>query len=74
MLCEGQRDRWQSTVLVGDEVVGSVRDEGLFPSLFGQFFSLVVSNNVCVSSDFVDGDNVMRVFQCLYYSGYEEFV
>ena len=33
---------------------------GLLCSLFGQFISLVISNDLCVGSDFADGDIVVR--------------
>jgi hypothetical protein len=59
---------------MADETEGGFQVAGLFHSLFGQFINLIISNNVCVSSNFVDGVIVMRFCQHIYYSGYEEFV
>ena len=44
-----------------DKVEGGVQDAGLLCSLLAQFISLVVFNDICVSSNFADGDIVMRV-------------
>ena len=55
-------DIWSLWCLMADKVKGGVQDAGLFHSLFGQFINLVVSNDVCVSYSFVDGDIVVRFF------------
>lgn len=34
----------------------------LFLYLFGQFINLIVSNNICVGSNFADGDIVVEFF------------
>ena len=39
-----------------DEVERGTYNAGLFYTLFSQFFNIVVSNDVCVGFDFVDGD------------------
>ena len=65
MLCRDLGDRWLVWYLIADEVEGDVQNAGLFHFLFGQFVNLVISNNVCVISNFVDGDFVMGVFNVL---------
>ena len=62
MLCGGWRDRWPIWCLMADVVERGFYNAGLFYSLFGQFISLVISNDVCVGSDFADGDIVVGVF------------
>ena len=47
---------------MADEVERGVQDAGLFHPLFDQFINLVISNDVCVSFNFVDGDIMMRAF------------
>ena len=47
---------------MADEVERGFYNAGLFCSLFGQFISLVISNDVCVGSDFADGDIVVGGF------------
>ena len=47
---------------------------GLFHSSFDQFIILFISNDVCVGSDFADGDIVVRCIQHVYYSGHEELI
>ena len=59
MLCGGRGDRWPIWCLT-NELEGGVQVAGLFHSLFGHFISLVVINNVCVTSYFADGVMVMR--------------
>ena len=44
---------------MADEVERVDQNAGLFCSLFGQFMSLVISSDVCVSSNFADGDIVI---------------
>jgi hypothetical protein len=58
MLCGCQGDLWLVQCLMADEVKRSFYSVGLFCSLFGHFHSLVISNDVCVAFDFVDG-NIM---------------
>jgi hypothetical protein len=55
MLCECRVDRLSIRCLMADEVKRSFCNAWYFCSLFGQFISLVVSNDVCVSSDVADG-------------------
>lgn len=52
----------QYGVLMVDKVERGLQDARLLCSLFGQFINLVISSNVCVSSNFADGDTVMRFF------------
>lgn len=47
---------------------------GLLCSLFGQFFNLIMSIDVCVGSDFADVDIVVGGFQHIYCLGYEELI
>ena len=42
-----------------DEVERGYYNEWLLCSLFGQFLSLVISNNVCVGTDLTNGDIVV---------------
>ena len=45
-----------------NEVERSICNAGGLESLFGQFINLVICNNVCVGSDFVDDNIVVRSF------------
>ena len=65
MLCGCWRDRWPIRCLRADEVERGFYNASLFCSLFGQLINLVISNDVCVGFDFVDGDIVVGVF-CIF--------
>ena len=62
MLCECQGDRRLLQCLMADEVERGLYNTGLFCSLFDQFINLIISNDVCVGSDFADGDIVVKGF------------
>ena len=47
---------------MGDEVEWGFSNAGLLCSLFGQFISIIVSNDVCVGSNFAVGDIVVEDF------------
>ena len=49
-------------VLMADAVERGFYNAGLFCSMFSQFISHVISNNVCVGSDFADRDIVVGCF------------
>ena len=44
---------------MANEVERGFYNVRLFYSLFGQFISLVISNDVCMGFDFADGDIVV---------------
>jgi hypothetical protein len=50
MLCGCRGDRWPIRCLMANEVERGFYNAGLFSSLFGQFFSLIISNDVCMGS------------------------
>ena len=56
MLCGCQGDLWLVQSLMADEVERSFYSAWLFCSLLGHFHSLVISNDVCVAFEFVDGN------------------
>ena len=58
--CQG--DGWPIQCLIVDEVERGFYNAVLYCSLFGQFTSLIIANNVCVGSDFADGEIVVRSF------------
>lgn len=62
MLCGCGGDRWPIRCLMPNEVERGFHNAGLFSSLFGQFFSLIISNGVCMGSNFEDGDIVVASF------------
>ena len=45
--------------MMANEVERGFYNAGLFYSVFGQFSSLVISNNVCVGCNFADCDIVV---------------
>ena len=59
MLCGCRGDTWPTWCLMVNEVEKGFYNAGLFYSLFGQFISLAVSNDVCVGSDLAYGDIVV---------------
>lgn len=62
MLCGCWGDRRPIRCLMANEVERGFYNAGLFCSLFGQFISLVILNNVCMGSDFADSDIVAGCF------------
>ena len=62
MLSRCQGDRWPIQCLMVNEVERDFHNAWLFSSLFGQFISLVVSDDVYVGFDFADGDIAVRGF------------
>ena len=74
MLCGRRRHRCPIWCLMVDEMERGFCNAGLFSSLFGQFINLTVTNNVCVGSNFVDGNIVVGGFSCIYYLGYEDLM
>ena len=56
MLCECWGHRWPIWCVMSDKVERGLYNAGLFCSLFGQFISLIISNDVCVGFDFAEGD------------------
>ena len=47
---------------MANEVERGFYDAKLFCSFFGQFISFAISNDVCVGSDFADGNIVVGCF------------
>ena len=56
------RDRWQIRCLMAVEVERGFYNAGSFYSLFGQFINGIISNDVCVGSNFADDDIMMGDF------------
>ena len=48
-------NRWPIQCLMADKVERGFYNARLLCSLFGQFISLVISNDDCVGSNFADG-------------------
>ena len=55
-------DRRPIRCMMANEVERGFYNAALFSSLLGQFIILIVSNDVCVSFDFADGDVVVAGF------------
>ena len=55
-------DRWPIHCPMANEVKRIFYNVELFLYLFGQFINLIVSNNICVGSNFADGDIVVEFF------------
>ena len=51
---------------MADEVERGFYNARSFYSLFGQFTSLVISNDVCAGSDFADGDILRWEVFCVF--------
>ena len=65
MLHGCSRDRWPLQYLMTNEVERAFYNARLLCSLFGKFISLVISNDVCVGSNFADGDIVVAIIICV---------
>jgi hypothetical protein len=60
MLCGCWGDGWPIWCLMSDEVERDFNNVGLLCSLSTHFINLVISDNVCVGSNFLDGDIVVE--------------
>jgi hypothetical protein len=62
MLCVCLGDRWPIQCMMVNEVERGIYNVGFFCFLYGQFINLVICNDACVGSDFVDDNIVVRSF------------